>query len=481
MSCIVAARLLSFALVGLVGAACAAGAPGTPAVAPVPTTAPAATAAPAANAAQARPAAVPAASPAAIAPAARQAGATGAQAAATPAAQLPIAQSLGRMVIYTTEITMLAADLVRVPDQLGTLVLAHGGYVAGVETSNAGGVPTVVVRLKVPPDQYEATMGAIRTLAVDVRSEKATTQDVTEEYSDAQTQITSLEATHAQLLELMKRAGSVEELLKVQQQADQVRLQIDRLKGRVTALERLSALASIGVTAQLASAVIEQDYSTALAAVRQAESQRAGLQSQLKRSRTPEEETSLRDKLGQADLVLQRERGRVSMLDQLAKRLSIALPKPDESAAAPASDDALPAAFIQTRVDLRRAQADQQQITANLESGAQDANPDRLQAAILRSNDLTTRLKTIQERAGQVGIALPTISAAEETAMAQVPSRPTNEGPLMLRRAWEASLTSLVGIGSVLIFVWWLVLPLSVMAIWLTRRRLFRRVTSRRE
>jgi hypothetical protein len=324
-------------------------------------------------------------------------------------------------------------------------------------------------------------MGGIRNLAVDVRSEKATTQDVTEEYSDAQTQITSLEATHAQLLELMKRAGSVEELLKVQQQADQVRLQIDRLKGRATAIERLSSLASIGVTAQLASAVIEQDYSTALAAVRQAESQRAGLQSQLKRSRTPEEESSLRDKLGQADLALQRERARVGVLDQLAGRLSIALPRPDESAAAPAADDALPAAYIQTRVDLRRAQADQQQITANLESGAQDATPDRLQAAILRTNDLTMRLKTIQERAGQVGIALPTISAAEETAMAQVPGRPTSEGPLMLRRAWDASLTSLVSIGSALIFVWWLLLPLGITTIWLVRRRFVRRGPGGRE
>jgi hypothetical protein len=385
------------------------------------------------------------------------------------------------MVIYTTEITLLAADLERVPDQLGTLVLAHGGYVAGVETSSVGGVPTVVVRLKVPPDQYEATMGSIRNLGVDVRSEKATTQDVTEEYSDAQTQIASLEATHAQLLELMKRTGSVEELLKVQQQADQVRLQIDRLKGRATALERLSALASIGVTAQLASAVIVQDYSIALAAVRQAESQRAGLQSQLKRSRTPEEETSLRDKLGQADLVLQRERARLSTLDQQATRLKIALPRPDEAATAPAGDDALAAAYIQTRVDLRRAQADQQQLTANLESGAQDASPDRLQAAILRSNDLTMRLKTIQERAGQVGIALPTISAAEESAMAQVPSRPTNDGPLMLRRAWDASLTSLVSVGSALVFVWWLVLPLGITAIWVARRRFFRRTLSARE
>src|SRR5438128_4010118 len=147
-------------------------------------------------------------------------------------------------------------------------------------------------------------------------SEKASTQDVTEEYSDTQAQITSLEATHAQLLELMKRTGTMDELLKVQQQADQVRLQIDRLKGRGTALERLSSLASIGVTAQAAGPVVEQEYAVALVAVRQTEAQRAGLQSQLKRARTPEEAAGLRDKIGQADLALQRLRARVSLLDQ---------------------------------------------------------------------------------------------------------------------------------------------------------------------
>jgi uncharacterized protein YqgV (UPF0045/DUF77 family) len=375
------------------------------------------------------------------------------------------------MVIYTTEIAILAQDLQLVPDRLGTLVVAHGGYVAGVETTTDAGVPTVVVRLKVPPDQYEATMSGIRNLAVDVRSEKATTQDVTEEYSDTQAQITSLEATHAQLLELMKRTGSVDELLKVQQQADEVRLQIDRLRGRGTALERLSSLASIGVTVQSAGTVIEQDYAAALAAVRQAETQRAGLQSQLKRARTPEEESGLRDKIGQADLALQRLRARLSALDQEATRLNVALPRPDETSLVSAADESLPTTYVQTRVDLRRAQADQKQLTTDLQAGVADATPDRLQVAILRTNDLTVRLKTVQDRAAQAGIVLPTISPDEEAAMARITTRPAIEGVVALRKAWDASLFVLQGIGSVLVFLWWVWLPVTIAGALLVRRR----------
>src|SRR5437660_1763707 len=187
MSRSVTGRLVSFVAVGvcaMVTSACAAGSTNAPGATSAPAAAP--TSAPAAAAPIARPAASPAAavaqSVAAPAPAP-----PGNQSPAE-AAQLPITQATGRMVIYTTEIAILAQDLQLLPDRLGTLVLAHGGYVAGVETKADAGVPTVVVRLKVPPDQYEATMSGVRNLAVDVRSEKATTQDVTEEYSDTQAQ-----------------------------------------------------------------------------------------------------------------------------------------------------------------------------------------------------------------------------------------------------------------------------------------------------
>jgi hypothetical protein len=264
----------------------------------------------------------------------------------------------------------------------------------------------------------------------------------------------------------------VEELLKVQQQADQVRLQIDRLKGHGTALERLASLASIGVTAQAAGPVVEQDYAAALATVRQTETQRAGLQSQLKRARTPEEEAGLRDKIGQADLTLQRLRARLSSLDQQAARLNVALPRPDETSLLSAADESLPTTYLQTRVDLRRAQADQKQLTSDLQAGVADATPDRLQAAILRTTDLTVRLKTVQDRAGQAGIVLPTISNDEEVAMAQIGTRPSTEGVVALRRAWDASLVVLQGIGSVLVFLWWVWLPLGVAGALLVRRRI---------
>jgi len=480
---VVRALIMGACTVWLGVAACAA--PGT---APAPTTAPAAPAAapttravpaPTTQAAAAKPQPAATAAPAAAAPAAPAPQAVpAASPAAAPSSQqtgqptdLPVVQSTGRMVIYTTDITLLVQDLGGLPGRLGTLVTAQGGYVAGVETQDGGGLPAIVVRLKVPPERYEATMASVRGLAVEVRAEKATTQDVTEEYSDAQTQITSLEAQHAQLLELMKRTGSVDELLKVQQQADQVRLQIDRLKGHATALERLSALASITVTAQPVNVVLVRDFVAAQGAVHQAEAQQAGLLAQLKRAQSPNDEAKLRDTLGQIELGLQQARTHLDGINAEATRLQVTLPQPDQSAPATLSDDALAQQYVQTRVDLRKAQAGQQRLTADLEAGVPGASPDRLAAAILHTNTLSLQLKTLQERAGQAGITLPQVSPEEESAMAQVsgPS-PLNEALSSLRQAWSRSLSVLVGLGSALVLVWWL-LPLGAAAALVVRRR----------
>jgi hypothetical protein len=305
-----------------------------------------------------------------------------------------------------------------------------------------------------------------------VRSEKATTQDVTEEYSDTQTQISSLEVQHAQLLELMKHTGSVDELLKVQQQADQVRLQIDRLKGHATALERLSSLASITVTAQAAGVVLEREYVGTLSAVRQAETQQAGLVAQLKRARTPEEEAKLRDSLGQVELQLQRAHQQLDSIGQTAGRLGVGLPQPADAQVAVVGDDTLASQYIQTRVALRQAEADQQRITADLQAGAGGVTPEQLQAAILHTSELSLQLKTLQDRAGQVGITLPVITSDEEAAMARVVGPAAGaEALATLRRAWNLSLSALLSVGSTVVLLWWVLLPLGAAGVLLVRRR----------
>jgi hypothetical protein len=377
------------------------------------------------------------------------------------------------MVIYTTQLTLLTGDLDAFPGDVGTVALLHGGYIAGVEMKEEGGVPGIIVQLKVPPARYEAAMRALRSLGVEVRDEKATTKDVTEEFSDVGAQVASLEATHAQLLRLMDRAGSMEEVLKVQQEANRVKLQIDRLKGRQTALERQSEFATITAKAVLASAALQRDYTTVRMALRRADATRSSLEVQLKRARTPEEEATIRDKLGEAVLEITRLEARLTDLEAKAATARVTLPTSEVGAIGARLDETLPKAYVETRVALRRAQWEQAELTRAIRAGRPDADAKALAEIILRINRLSAELRDVQQRASQAGIALPAISVEEEAVLAGIaPVSPGGfEIPWPIRAGWEASVAFLLMVAGALVFMWWLV-PVGLVALFMTRRRL---------
>lgn len=450
----------------------------------------------AASAPAAQPAASPAASPAA-APAAPKAAAASPAAPAAPAAkpaagqdalakpaaaaELPKMAQFNRMVIYSTEITLLVKSVEDAVRVLGDLAFVQGGYVAGVENSTEGGLPVSTIRIKVLPERYQDTMNQLRSLAIEVRAEKATTQDVTEEYSDTQTQLASLEATHAQLLELLRRANTMEEVLKIQQQAAQVKLQIDRLRGRATALERLSELATITAKLHSAEGFLGKDFSGVRTQLRQAETQQASLLTALKRAKTPEEENGIRDKLGELTLQIEQARGRLQDIKKKADLAGVVLPtmSQDDAELVATADDKLQDEFVKLRIQSRQAEARQAEITRRLRQAlpAEElaALRQELTNRILEINRLNAQLKAIQERASQRGVVLPNLTPEQEAALAGTTVEPAQPDPFKSAAgAWEASLaflkTVLAAVLSAVVFLWW-ALPLIAMAGLLVARR----------
>lgn len=105
--------------------------------------------------------------------------------------------------------------------------------------------------------RFNEALQALRDLAVDVKSESTSGQDVTEEYVDLEARLRNLEASETQLLDLMKQAGTVEEILKVQQQLVNTREQIEQIKGRMQYLQESSALAYISVSLEQSKLSVE--------------------------------------------------------------------------------------------------------------------------------------------------------------------------------------------------------------------------------
>lgn len=164
-------------------------------------------------------------------------------------AQLPSDQAIVgiRKIIYTGDIQLEVKNPVETMSVVQRLAHEVGGYVASSNTSTQNDKQFVTMSLRVPVESYHDVMGQLRRLGEKVRDEKTTSQDVSEEYADLSAQLRNLEATEAQYLEFMKRAQTIDEVLKVQQQLTTVRGQIERIKGRLNYLDRRSDLSTINV------------------------------------------------------------------------------------------------------------------------------------------------------------------------------------------------------------------------------------------
>lgn len=158
-----------------------------------------------------------------------------------------------RLVIKTAALSIRVGDATDSGEHIQLLAEQLGGFVTSSRTNTfATGTPAeyiqTVVTIRVPAEQFEDALSEIKQLARKVENETITGQDVTEEYTDLQAEIRNLEAAEAQLVELFNRAGSVEEILKVQQEITRVRGQIEMRKGRVHYFEQSAQLSSITVT-----------------------------------------------------------------------------------------------------------------------------------------------------------------------------------------------------------------------------------------
>lgn len=172
--------------------------------------------------------------------------------AAAPAQSATAAESSAydaeRMIIRTAEVSMVVTDAEPALKSITALVAAAGGYVADSKTWRENEQLRARVSTRIPAEQLDATLEAIKKLAVRVERENIGGKDVTEEFSDLNAQLVNLEATETELRELLtevrQKTQKAEDVLQVYQELTKVRGEIERIKGRMQFLSNQTALAT---------------------------------------------------------------------------------------------------------------------------------------------------------------------------------------------------------------------------------------------
>lgn len=166
----------------------------------------------------------------------------------TTAAQ---AKPWDRKIIRTATIQLTVKDVLTSVDKVQLLAAQHGGYVFQSDSHQDGEYTVSSITIQVPTQEFDRIMPELRKLDGQVKkitSENVSSNDVTEEYTDLNSQLRNLQATEARVLALQQKADKLEDILTLDQQLRQVQGDIERIQGRLNFLSNHSDLSSITVS-----------------------------------------------------------------------------------------------------------------------------------------------------------------------------------------------------------------------------------------
>lgn len=157
-----------------------------------------------------------------------------------------IGTPLDRKIVMTATMTMETEEVLRRFEDIGNLAAAYGGFIASSSLGNDSEQQSASLTIRIPADRYQNALIDLRKMG-DVKGEQSSAGDVTEEYTDLQSRLRNLRATETQLLELMNRAATIDEILTVTDRLNINRGEIEQVQGRINLLDSQADLATITV------------------------------------------------------------------------------------------------------------------------------------------------------------------------------------------------------------------------------------------
>lgn len=152
-----------------------------------------------------------------------------------------------RQVIITAGYSVEVKDFSAAAEALEKLTAQHSGYTEQAELSDPeSAAGSGRYSLRIPAEQLDAFAEGLKAVGR-IRSGSKSEEDVTEQYQDIQAQINARTTQRDRLLELVEKAETLEDLLKLEEQLTQVQTELDSLIGRQKLYDNQVRYATVSV------------------------------------------------------------------------------------------------------------------------------------------------------------------------------------------------------------------------------------------
>ena len=167
---------------------------------------------------------------------------------ATQQSEQPTGDFDVRKIVYNADMTVTVDDPAAALSVLVEKARTLGGYVSGsYSTTDDQGTNYAYATLKVPADPLEALVTAANALGK-VNDYRLSSDDISQNYYDIQARLTSAKAEEQQLLEILAKCETVEDILAVRQSLSSVRADIESYTGQIKLWDNLVAYATLNIT-----------------------------------------------------------------------------------------------------------------------------------------------------------------------------------------------------------------------------------------
>lgn len=150
-----------------------------------------------------------------------------------------------KKIIRTAHLSIEIKDYKRYSTDLNALVKRYGGYIATEqETKNDDRIENRVT-IKVPVGEFQEVMTAINNSGEKIIDRKISSEDVTTEVIDTKSRIQAKKNIRQRYIDFLQQAKSMEDILQIQSEINEVQEEIEMAAGRVEYLNHSSAYSTI--------------------------------------------------------------------------------------------------------------------------------------------------------------------------------------------------------------------------------------------
>lgn len=153
-----------------------------------------------------------------------------------------------RRVITNSNISLHVKDVDNTVDNIRQKVDEIGGFPVDTFIKRDEVASSATLEVRIPSDRIVEFSKYLKTLAVKVVYENITGTDITDQYTDYEERLSSLERIKERFENIMEEAEDVDEMLRVLRNLQGIQSEIDSIKGQLTYMDGSTTTSKVTIT-----------------------------------------------------------------------------------------------------------------------------------------------------------------------------------------------------------------------------------------